>query len=120
MLMNSNGVRIALVVVLGSLVLGFVGKVFLVGGVLGWSLTNFLAGLGLTLLSPLLLFGGIIYAVYSYFRTSAEARTGFGGAHVYESGYLEAYCSSCGRLIRRDGNFCNYCGRPRGPTFSTS
>jgi hypothetical protein len=118
--MNSNGVWTALVVVLGSMVLGFLGKVFLVGGLLGWSLPTFLVGLGLTLLSPLLLFMGIIYAVYSFFRTPDDAKAGFGGARVYESGDLKAYCWSCGRVIQSDGNFCNYCGRTRRPTFSTS
>ena len=117
--MNRNGVWSALVVVLGSMLLGFFGKMFLVGGVLGWSLPTFLVGLGLTLLSPLLLFVGLIYAVYSFFRAPAEARAGFGGTRVFESGDLEAYCWSCGRVIQRDGNFCNYCGRPRRPSFAS-
>ena len=66
--MDRSGVIKALLLIVSSFVVSFSSKVLLVGGVVSWSLLTFLAGLGLALLSPMFLLGGIIYAVYSCAR----------------------------------------------------
>ena len=108
--MNRSGVMKALVLIILSFVVSFSSKVLLVGGFLGWSLSTFLAGLGLALLSPMLLLGGILYAVYSWFRSSNPGESPY-GSRVFSPSDFEAYCQSCGRVTRKDGKFCWYCGR---------
>ena len=108
--MDRSGVIKALVLIILSFVVSFSSKLLLVGGVLSWSLLTFLAGLGLALLSPMLLIGGIIYAVYSWFRSPSPGEKPYGG-RIFSPSDSEAYCTGCGRVTRKDSEFCWYCGR---------
>ena len=111
--MNKSGVKTALILILVSVLMSFFGKMFVVGGIFGGSLQTLVIGLGIALFSPLLVVGGVLYAVYSYFRNPVGNSAAYsdGGVRVFEHGGFLAYCRYCGKVILRDGMFCSYCGR---------
>ena len=115
--MNKNGVWTALALILVSVVMSFFGKVFAVGGLFGGSLQTIVIGLGMVLLSPLFLVGGVIYTVYSIFQNPADGSATYsnGDNRVFEPGDSQIYCRNCGKVILKTGKFCKYCGREQLP-----
>lgn len=108
--MNRSGVNSALRLIVGSVLIGFFGKVFAVGGLLSLSVGTLVIGLGMALLSPILMGVGVLYAVYSFLSRGSTA-TYESDMRVFAPEDSRVYCRNCGKVIHKDGKFCRYCGR---------